>query len=61
VRRNVEVADLSLWESGEAELSVVEADGSVSQHHFDDIRNARDLGNVLFRLASMGIATRSSQ
>jgi hypothetical protein len=52
LRHGEREADLSVWDSGEAELSVVEADGSVSQKHFDDIRNQRDLGEVLLRLAS---------
>jgi hypothetical protein len=33
--------------AGRAELSVVEADGAVNQKHFDDIRNPRELGDVL--------------
>jgi hypothetical protein len=39
--------DLVVWESGEAELAVVAADGSVSQQHFDDLRNPRDLETAL--------------
>jgi hypothetical protein len=60
LRRGDLEADLMVWESGEAEFAVVEADGSVSQKHFDDIRNRQDLGSVLSRLASMATATRST-
>src|SRR5215475_5798596 len=47
-------ADLLVWDSGEAELVIVEAGGSVKQKHFDDIRNPQDLGEALSRLALSG-------
>lgn len=53
LRRNDLEADLVVWESGEAELAVVEANGSVSQRHFDDLRNSRDLDAALSRLTAM--------
>jgi hypothetical protein len=44
-------ADLLVWDSGDAELAIVKADGSLHQKHFDDIRNPQDLGEALSRLA----------
>lgn len=55
LRRGGLEADLVVWESGEAELAVVEADGSVSQSHFDDLRNRRDLDVILSRLAAIAV------
>jgi hypothetical protein len=53
LRRNDLEADLVVWESGEAELAVVEADGSVSQRHFDDLRNREDLDVALSKLTAL--------
>lgn len=52
--------DLLVWDSGEAELSVVEAGGSVNQKHFDDIRNSQDLKDVLSRLTSIATSNQST-
>jgi hypothetical protein len=60
LRRGDLEADLMVWDSGEAEFAVGEVDGSVSQKHFDDIRNRQDLGSVLSRLALMATANRST-
>lgn len=43
-------ADLVVWESGEAELALVAADGSTNQEHFDDLRAPQELAKVLARL-----------
>ena len=51
-------ADLLVWDSGEVELVIVEAGGSVNQKHFDDIRNPPDLGEALSRLALIAGPTR---
>ncbi len=51
LRRNDEEADLLIWESGQAELAVGVVDGSVSQLHFDDMRNRADLALVLSKLS----------
>jgi hypothetical protein len=59
LRRGERETDLSVWDSGEAELSVVEFDGSVSQKHFDDVRNQQNLGEVLSRLASIATTVSS--
>ena len=60
LRRGAQETDLSVWDSGEAELSVVEVDGSVSQKHYDDIRNRQDLGKVLLRLISIAATVRAT-
>ncbi|NJN05952.1 MAG: hypothetical protein HC814_05670 [Rhodobacteraceae bacterium] len=46
-------ADLVLWESGEADLSTMEADGSTNQEHFENLLNPEDLASVLYRVASL--------
>lgn len=46
LRRNDQEIDLLVWESGEAELVVGLVDGSVSQIHFDDLRNKIDLATI---------------
>ena len=46
-RRNNLEADLLVWESGEAELSIGESGGSVKQQHFEDIRTPPNLGSIL--------------
>ncbi len=54
-RRDMQEADLLVWESGEAEFGTIEADGSTNQQHFDDVRTPSALGTILslcFRLAS---------
>ena len=51
LRRDKLEADLLVWDSGEAELLIGEASGSVNQKHFNDIRNPHDLGGALSRLA----------
>ncbi len=56
VRRNGREADLVVWDSGEAEFAVKDTDGSVSQNHFDDIRNIRDLGAVLSRVIAIAVS-----
>jgi hypothetical protein len=57
LRRNEIEADLLVWESGEVELSVMEADGTVKQQHFDDIRRQPDLGVVLSQLTALAQGT----
>jgi hypothetical protein len=37
LRRGGLEADLMVWESGEAELSIVDAGGRLTQQHFDDV------------------------
>ena len=53
--RDAKEADLLIWESGEAEFTTIEADGSTNQQHFDDVRRPSALGMILsccLRLAS---------
>lgn len=57
LRRHDLEADLVVWESGEAELAVVDSDGSVSKRHFDDLRNRQDLDVALSRLAAIAVAS----
>ena len=47
LRRNELEADLLVCESGEAELGVMAADGSVRQQHFENINRQPDLGALL--------------
>ena len=54
LRRSQLEADVLVWESGEAELVMVELDGSVDQQLFEDIRNVRDLGAILSKCAALG-------
>lgn len=53
-------ADLLVWESGEAELTTVERDGSTNQQHFDDIRTPLNLSMVLSRIVCMVTNTSST-
>lgn len=48
-RRDMQEADLLVWESGEAEFGTIEADGSTNQQHFDDVRTPSELGALLSR------------
>lgn len=48
-------ADLLIWESGEAELTIGVVGGSISQIHFDDMRNRTDLTIVLSKLSEFVI------
>ena len=59
LRCNDHEADLLVWESGEAELAVGVVDGSVSQMHFDDVRNRTDLATVLSQLSEFVVLNRS--
>lgn len=60
LRRNKLEADLLVWESGDAELGVVAADGSVREQHFDNIRKQPDLGNMLSQ-AILAVLDRQSE
>lgn len=59
LRLNQIEVDFVVWESGEAELALVEADGSVSQKHFDDLRAPQELTKVLARLIDVLLLARS--
>lgn len=50
LRRNEREADLIVWESGEAELAMVEPGGSINEQHFDDMRTVAELSTILSRL-----------
>ena len=52
LRRNELEGDLVAWESGEAELAVMEADGSITQTHIDDVRDPGNLEATLSRLVA---------
>jgi hypothetical protein len=53
LRHDVTEADLVVWESGEADLSVIEADGATKQEHFDDLSDTKELAAVLSRVAKL--------
>lgn len=59
LRFNSREADLLIWESGEAELAIVEVDGTIFQAHFNDVRTQADLATVLSRLAEFVLSARS--
>ncbi len=59
LRRNELEADLLVWDSGEAELAIVEAGGSINQQHFDDIRTPPNLSSILSNLVYSVSDTRS--
>jgi hypothetical protein len=48
-RRDMQEADLLVWESGEAEFNTIDPDGSTNQQHFDDVRTPSKLGALLSR------------
>jgi hypothetical protein len=53
LHRDIVEVDLIVWQSGEAELSTVEMDGSSEQMHFDDLENPAKLTAVLSRAAKI--------
>jgi succinate dehydrogenase flavin-adding protein (antitoxin of CptAB toxin-antitoxin module) len=53
LRRGSTEADLVVWDSGEADLSTLEEDGSAKQEHFDSLLEPKDLALVLCRVAAM--------
>lgn len=53
LRRGELEVDLLVWSSGEADISVVSFDGSVSQEHFDNIVKYEVLEYVLSTLSSI--------
>lgn len=53
LRRDEQEADLLVWESGEAELSTSEPDGSIRRQHFDDIHRQADLAAVLSQFVAL--------
>jgi hypothetical protein len=60
LRRNEMEVDLLVWESGEAELAIIEPGGS-NQQHFDDIRTTPNLStilsNLVYSVSDSGAAT----
>ena len=53
LRRGDLEADLIVWQSGEADLSLMDTIGSVSQQHFDDLHNPDELVYVLATVAGV--------
>lgn len=53
LRRGSTEADLVVWDSGEADLSTMENDGSANQQHFENLRKPEDLALVLSKVASV--------
>lgn len=53
LRRDESEIDLQVWDSGEAELIVNKPGTPSAQKHFDDIRNQKDLAEILSRLAAL--------
>jgi hypothetical protein len=61
LRRNDYEADLLVWETGAAELTIGEIDGSISQIHFDDVRQKDDLVIILSKLADFILMSQSKR
>ena len=55
-RRDMQEADLLIWESGEAEFGTIELDGSTNQQHFDDVRTPSELGALLSRCLRVAVS-----
>jgi hypothetical protein len=53
VRRGTAEAELVVWDSGEADLTTMESDGSTKQEHFDSLLKPKDLALVLCRVATV--------
>ena len=61
LRRGSAEADLLVWDSGEADLSTMEDDGSAKQEHFENLLKPEDLAPVLSRVAAlMGLIVKST-
>jgi len=53
LRRGPVEADLLVWESGHADLSTMASNGSISQKHFEDLRNVKAIAEVLAVLGEL--------
>lgn len=53
VRRDNLEADLVIWESGEAELSIANGDDSVEQIHFEQLDHPEKLMRVLSKILDL--------
>mgnify|MGYP003428748900 CR=1 FL=1 len=53
LRRGSVEADLVVWESGEADLSTMEHDGSTRQEHFENLLIPDSLALVLAQIAKL--------
>jgi hypothetical protein len=53
LRRGTLEADLLVWESGHADLSTMDAGGSVTQKHFENLRDVNAVADVLAVLATV--------
>jgi hypothetical protein len=53
LRRGPVEADLLVWESGHADLSTMDADGSITQRHFENLKTVDDVVGVLSVLATV--------
>ena len=53
LRRGTLEADLLVWESGHADLSTMDANGSATQKHFENLKNVDAVADVLAVLAAV--------
>lgn len=53
LRRGAFETDLLVWESGHADLSIMDADGSVTQKHFENLNDVKAMTDVLAVLATI--------
>jgi hypothetical protein len=53
VRRDRAEVDLIVWESGEAELTVIDSYGATRQEHFDNLTDQAKLATILSQTAEV--------
>jgi hypothetical protein len=53
LRRGTVEADLLVWESGHADLSTMDAGGSVTQKHVENLKDVEAMADVLAVLATI--------
>jgi hypothetical protein len=53
LRRDTVEVDLIVWESGHADLSTMDASGSVTQKHVENVKNVEAMADVLASLAAI--------
>jgi hypothetical protein len=53
LRRGTLEADLLVWESGHADLSTMDPDGSVTQKHFQNLNDVKAMAEVLAVVATI--------
>ena len=60
LQKGIEVVDLLVWDSGEADLELGEVLGPVTQKHFNDIRDPKEFGGVLALIIKKILAAKAA-